>query len=80
MLQLFMVFVATVIVDWIWAWYIIYTAKKLALKASILAALISCLGSFVTLSYINDRRAIIAVALGAFVGTFLSIKFSKKEE
>lgn len=71
---------ATVIVDWIWAWYIIYTAKKHAIKASILATLISCLGSYVTLSYINDRRAIIAVALGAFVGTFLSIKFSKKEE
>ena len=80
MWTLFLVFIATIVVDWLWALYIIYTSKKQALKAAIFATLLTCLGSFITLSYIHDRRAIIAAALGAFIGTFLSIKFNKHRE
>jgi hypothetical protein len=80
MCNLFLVFVATIVVDWIWAAYIIHTSKKNTLKASILATLITCIGSFVTLSFIEDHRAIIAAGAGAFVGTFLSIKFNKIKE
>lgn len=77
--ELVLVFLATVVVDWIWAAYIIQTSKKNAFNASILSTLIVCVSSFITLSFIHDRRAIIAMALGAFVGTYLSIKFSKNE-
>ena len=80
MWSLLLVFIATVILDWIWAMYIIHTSKKNAFRASILSTLIVCIGSFVTLAYIHDWRAIIAAALGAFIGTFLSIKLSKHRE
>lgn len=80
MWALVLVFVATIAVDWMWALYIIYTSKKQPFKAAVFATLLTCLGSFITLSYIHDRRAIIAAALGAFIGTFLSIKFSKKSD
>lgn len=75
-----LVFLATVVVDWVWALYIIHTSKKNALRAAVLGTLLTCIGSFITLSYIHDQRAIIAAAIGAFVGTYLSIKFSKKDK
>lgn len=78
--QFFLVFIVTVLVDWTWGLYIICTAKKQAMKASIFAVMISLMGSYVTMAYMQDKKVLFAVAAGAFVGTYLSIKFSKKEE
>jgi len=77
MLDLLLVFIA---VDWVWAAYIIHTSQKNPVRASFLSAAIVCLGCFITLSYINDKRAVIVMAVGAFIGTYLSIKFDKKKE
>lgn len=80
MWELLLVFIATIAADWIWAAYIIHTSKKHAMTASILSVLIVCISSFVTLVYIQDHRAIIAMAAGAFIGTYLSIRFSKNDQ
>ena len=66
-IQFILVFFATVIVDWLWGLYIIHTSNKEALKASIYGTMIALMGSFVTISYMQDRRNLIAVAFGDFI-------------
>jgi len=79
-LKLLMVFILTVIADWLWAMYIIHTSDKKALKASIMAVLVWGIGSIITISYIDDKRLLIAGLFGAFVGTYLSIWYSNHKD
>ena len=50
------------------------------MRASIYATLIAIIGPLLTLTYIKNKYAIVAMALGAFVGTFISVKFGKKND
>lgn len=77
MLRLFLVFLASIVIDWIWASYIMYTSKKEAGKAALLSSLIIIIGAFTTVSYLEDKRAIIVMIFGGFIGTYVSIKMNK---
>ena len=79
-LKFALVFVATFILDWIWASYIIETSSKNSVRASVLSGLLVLMGGFVTLSYVEDTRMLAAAALGGMLGTFLSVERSRKDE
>ena len=78
MLKFIFVFLLVTVVDFIWARYIANIAKNNAVKASCYAAVLTLIGSVVTITYVEDHRMIIPSALGALVGTYLAIKLNKK--
>lgn len=59
--------------DWLWTRYTMAVYYGNPVHAGIFSALIIALGSFVTLSYIQDKRYLIPAMLGAFLGTFLAV-------
>jgi hypothetical protein len=69
-----LVFVASFLVDWIWAAYIIETARKAAVKSTLLSGLIVLIGAFTTLSFMHDPTTVVAAVLGGMLGTYVSVK------
>ena len=72
-----LVFICVSITDMCWAIYIIKTAQKKAFLASAWGSGITLLSAFTVISYTHDHRLIIASVLGAFVGTYVTIKYGK---
>lgn len=67
------VFLAVGIGDWLWTQYTMAVYYRDGAAAGGYSALIILLGSFVTLSYIQDKRYLIPAMIGAFLGTYLAI-------
>jgi drug/metabolite transporter (DMT)-like permease len=68
------VFVAMAITDALWAIYIRRTNEGRAIAAGVLAALLLALGGVVVVYYTKNPWLLLVAALGAFVGTFLTVK------
>lgn len=67
------VFVAVGVVDYIWTVWSAAVARHQATRAALAAsALIGCTG-VVTTAYVADPWLLVPAALGAFVGTWLSV-------
>lgn len=79
-IQFILVMLALIVADICWTMYFIETANKHPVKAGIWSALIMLSGSFATVSFVNDKRFIIAAMLGAFIGTYATIKWIKRKE
>ena len=76
--KFFLVFLCVSATDACWALYIIKISEKKALAASMWGSVISLLTSFAVITYTENHIFIIATFFGAFVGTFIAIKFIKK--
>lgn len=68
-----LVFLSAAALDAIWALYIQATANDRALLAALLSVITVGLGAFNVLSFVKDRRTVIAACAGAFVGTYLTL-------
>lgn len=68
------VFTAMVVLDFLWARYIIALRDDNAYIAGALAGSLYVLGGFVTVSFVADYWLLIPAGLGAFVGTVLGSK------
>lgn len=79
-IQFILVMLALIVADVCWTMYFVETANKHAVKAGIWSALIMLSGSFATVSFVNDRRFIVAAMLGAFIGTYATIKWIKRKD
>lgn len=79
-IQFILVMLALILADICWTMYFTETANKHAVKAGIWSALIMLSGSYATVSFVNDRRFIVAAMLGAFIGTYATIKWIKRKE
>lgn len=66
------------IINGIWTWYIKYVNAGNAWMAASTGELIFLMQAFNTLSYVHNPRFIIAVVIGGFVGTYLTVKYSRK--
>lgn len=73
MMEFIFVVIAMAVTDVIWAQYIAKVGDNKALSAGIWSALIILVGGSVTFAYVHDRKLIFAAALGAFLGTFVSV-------
>ena len=70
-----LVFIAMVVLDIVFALYIVEASSKQMLAASFWAAAIQVCNVFVVVSYVNDKRMVVPCTLGAFVGTWLAIAY-----
>lgn len=72
------VFVVMTITDFVWGQYTAQVAGENALKSGLWSVGIIILGSYVTTAYVHDPWAIIPAGFGAFCGTYISVKWSKR--
>ncbi|MFA6407745.1 MAG: hypothetical protein WCV80_03515 [Candidatus Paceibacterota bacterium] len=68
-----LVFGATVISDMLWAFYIRRTNDRKALSAALFSAVIVLSGGLIVVAYVENNWYLLPAAMGAFVGTFISI-------
>jgi hypothetical protein len=71
------IFVTYVLIDMLYAWYIISVNKKQALTAALLTAVIYSLLAFGVVSYSKNIYYLVPLASGAFTGTYLMVRFKK---
>lgn len=69
------VFAAMTLLDVVFALYIVATAGHQTILASSWAVAIQLCSTFVTVSYVGDRRLISPCLLGAFTGTWLALTY-----
>ena len=71
--------VAMVLTDMCWAYYFMKVEERNAPQAGMWAVLLFMSGAVVTTNFIGDNTLIFAAALGAFIGTYFTVKFKKKQ-
>lgn len=76
--KFFVVFLLVAFVDFLWAQYVIHTANIKPLKSSLYATGIYVLSSLITIAYVDDHNMVLPAGLGAFFGTYLSVRLKKK--
>ena len=57
--------------DWVWTRYIGSVSDHAKIGAANWSMVVIILGSYVVVSYVNDKRLIAAAAVGAWIGTYL---------
>lgn len=76
--QWFGVFLITALIDVFWTLYIGSVAEKKALPAANASAIIIALGGITVLAYTNNPILLTASVLGAFIGTYITVRFMPK--
>lgn len=71
------IFITYVAIDMLYAWYIMSVNKKRAFTAAILTSIIYSLLAFGVVSYSKNIYYLIPLASGAFLGTYLMVKFKE---
>lgn len=71
------IFFTYVVIDMLYAWYIMSVNKKRALTAAFLTAIIYSLLAFGVVSYSKNIYYLVPLASGAFLGTYLMVKFKE---
>ena len=69
-----LVFGSAVLLDVVWALYIAAVAGDHAFMAAVLSILTVTLGGFNIRAIVEDRRYLVSAGLGAFVGTYLTVR------
>lgn len=69
-----MVFAAMTLLDFLWGHYTAHVASGKAIPAALFASGIIVATGFVTAAYISNNAMIVPAALGAFFGTWFSVK------
>jgi hypothetical protein len=69
------VVVTMTLLDVVFAVYVLFTSEKAAALAGIFASFIIVLSGFVTRAYVDDRRMLWPAAVGAFLGTWIAVRF-----
>jgi hypothetical protein len=75
-----LVFICAIIVDWCWGCYIRRSATGNAIKAANWGLCILLLGVFNTLSWLENRWMLLPLYAGAWIGTFVVIKWDHKKK
>jgi hypothetical protein len=78
MITAILVFFSVALADYFWTRYIQCVDEQQASKSGLYAALIILVGAFATRSYVNDIWLIIPASLGAYVGTYLTVRSHKE--
>lgn len=73
LIKAFWIFIAMTVLDIVFALYVIYTAEKNIFYASLMAAEIQLLNIFVVSSFVKDSRMALPLAVGAFIGTWITL-------
>lgn len=68
-----LIFLVYIIVDMLYAYYIIQVEQRQALKAAAVSAVLYSLLAFGVVSYSRNILYLFPLATGAFVGTYLTV-------
>ena len=79
MIAFIITFLAVFITDIINAYYIKAIQEDKALIASLWATAVTFGASVAIISYTQDNLMLVAALLGAFFGTYVAIKYNKKD-
>lgn len=74
------VMIVTAILDVCWTMFLIETEKRSAFKASAWSSLIILSNALVIILYVENKWLISAAAIGAFIGTYATIKYKISKE
>jgi hypothetical protein len=77
MVSAVIVFVVMFALDIAWARYTMSASKEKEIEASVWASLILVFSSIVTIGYVSNPWLILPAVAGAFVGTYVGIKYKK---
>jgi hypothetical protein len=72
-----LIFFTYVVIDMLYAYYIILVDCRKPLKAAFVSSIIYSLLAFGVVSYSKNILYLIPLASGAFLGTFLTVRFYK---
>lgn len=72
------IFVTYVIVDILYAAYIICVERRQALRAAAISAVLYSLLAYGVITYSKNPLYLVPLAAGAFVGTFLTVRYHPK--
>lgn len=75
----FLVMAAVALADVFWTLYFIATEQRKAAAAAAWSASIVLLSAYTVTEYVHDRKLVIAAVLGAFIGTYATVRFKKKD-
>lgn len=73
----FLVFIAYVVIDILYALYVVYVGKRNALASAVTSTLIYSLGAYGIVTFSKNIWYIIPLATGAFIGTYFTVKLQK---
>lgn len=73
-----LVFFTYVVIDILYALYIIFVEKRQAFYSAMVSSLIYSLGAIGILSFSKNYYYIIPLALGAFLGTYFTVLIKKE--
>ena len=68
---------AVALADGLWALWIGAVAANRPILAGVYSVGLICCGAFVTVAYVQDRRQLLPASIGAFVGTYLSVRYGR---
>lgn len=79
-IEAILIFLATTVSDILWVLYIRRTSEGKAIAAASFSASIVIIGGLVVLAYVGNTWYLVPAALGAFVGTLITIKFDLRNK
>jgi hypothetical protein len=72
-----LIFVVYVVIDMLYALYILCVGKHQALAAAAISSILYSLLAFGVVSYSKNILYLIPLASGAFLGTYITVRFKK---
>lgn len=78
MLEFIAIVLLTALAEALCTWYIQNINANKPAKAAFLCALNMLVSKGITIEAVKDYKLLLAIFLGAFIGTFVILKFSKK--
>ena len=73
-------FLTYTIIDMLYAAYILYVSRLQAVKAATCSMIIYCLLAYGVVSYSTNIWYIIPLAMGAWLGSFLTVIYEKRKQ
>ena len=80
LIKFFTVMISMMLADVCWTKYFMKVADKQALQAGFWGSIIILFGAISTTSYVDDHTLIIPAVIGAFLGTYITVKHKAKQE
>ena len=69
------VFVVYVVFDILYALYVLCVSRKQAFAASAISSVLYSLGAYGVMSYLHNPWYIVPLAFGAFLGTYIAVRY-----
>jgi len=73
-----LIFLAVVVSDIFWIFYIRRAAEGKAAQAAFFGAMIWVFGAFVVVGYVENQWYLIPAVFGALIGTYSAVKYDKR--